>query len=102
MAKFYILDHGVYTASDWTEYKVEVEARSEEAAAADFAGSVDENCVNGQQFEIVVASKADGSDARLYKGRCEIRVSYNVTGSKSFVVLPPDADDDTSDANEEE
>jgi len=50
-----------------------------------------------------VASKADGSDARLYKGRCKIEVSYNVTGSKPFMVLPPDAnDDDTHDTNKEE
>ena len=98
MSKFYVMDHGCYRASDWTENSVEIDARSEEHAAEKHAAETDESSSDdGQRFEVVVATQADGSDARLYTGRCIIDVRYKVMGSSKpyKVELPePDADAD--------
>ena len=90
MPKFYVMDHGCYGASDWTENSVEIDARSEEHAA-----ETDGDCVAGQKFEVVVATQADGSDARLYAGRCIIDIRYEVRGSsKPYEVKSPQPDSD--------
>lgn len=90
MPKFYVMDHGCYGASDWTENSVEIDAQSEERAA-----ETDEDCVAGQKFEVVVATQADGSDARLYAGRCIIDIRYEVRGSsKPYEVKSPQPDSD--------
>lgn len=95
MPKFYVMDHGCYGASDWNENSVEIDARSKEHAAEEYAAETDENCTDGQKFEVVVATQADGSDARLYTGRCIIEVRYEVTGaSKPYKVEPPEDDED--------
>lgn len=94
MPKFYVMDHGCYGASDWAENSVEIDARSEENAAEKYAAETDENSVDGQRFEVVVATQADGSDARLYAGRCIIDVRYSIMGpSKPYKVEPPAHDD---------
>lgn len=95
MPKFYVLNAGMFCPSEWASEKVEVEATSEEAAASSYAAETDEDGDDGRRFEVVVASKEDGSDARLYHGRCNIEVTYDVNGSKPYEVetLPQDDDE---------
>ena len=90
MATYYVLDLEIYGPSEWEFGKVEIDARSESDAASDLAARTDEDCADGRRFDIAVASKADGSDARRYTGYCQISVTYHVRKSEPFKVLPPE------------
>ena len=61
-------------------------ARSAIAAARQMAAVWDEDGDDGRRFDVVVATKADGSDAVVFSGRCSITVEYVVDKEKPYKV----------------
>lgn len=90
---FYILDLGIYEASNWDKHHVERFGRSASSVASQFAAEIDEDVSDGGRFEVAVASKKDGSDAVKYTLCCDVEVSYRLKKEEEFEVLPPDSDD---------
>jgi len=96
MPKFYVLNAGMFGPYEWAREKVELEANSEGVAASRYAAETDEDGDDGRMAEIVVASEEDGSDALLYRVRCNVKVTYEVKDSKPYKVETPSAEEDES------
>ena len=86
MPMFYVFNPGMYDPSEWEHEKKECEARSEKAAASQLAAVWDEDGDDGRQFDVVVATKADGSDAVVFSGRCRITLEYVVDKERPYKV----------------
>lgn len=86
MPTFYVFNPGMCDASEWEHEKQECEARSAKAAASQMAAVWDEDSDDGRRFDVVVATKADGSDAVVFSGRCSITVEYVVDKERPYKV----------------
>jgi hypothetical protein len=86
MPTFYVFNPGTCDPYEWEREKKECEARSAKDAASQMAAVWDEDGDDGRQFDVVVATKADGSDAVVFSGRCRITVEYVVDKEKPYEV----------------
>ncbi len=86
MPTFYVFNPGMCDPSEWEHEKQECEARSAKAAASQMAAVWDEDGDDGRRFDVVVATKADGSDAVMFSGRCSITVEYVVDKERPYKV----------------
>ena len=86
MPTFYVFNPGMCDPFEWEHEKKECEAASAVAAARQMAAVWDEDGDDGRQFDVVVATKADGSDAVMFSGRCSITVEYVVDKERHYKV----------------
>ena len=86
MPTFYVFNPGTCDPCEWEHEKQECEARSAKAAASQMAAVWDEDGDDGRRFDVVVATKADGSDAVMFSGRCSITVEYVVDKERHYKV----------------
>lgn len=86
MPTFYVFNPGMCDPSEWEYEKQECEARNAAAAASVMAAVWDEDGDDGREFDVVVATKADGSDAIVFSGRCRVTVEYVVNKEKPYKV----------------
>ena len=72
-----------------TDYLARLKAERHAAATV-------EEYSDGMRFRVLVATKPDGSDARLHEGRCSITVVFKTSKSSDYELPAPVADEETT------
>lgn len=102
---YYVMDLDMYNPFEWASAKHEVVAASETDAAERHAAATvlalcalmgEEEYSDGMRFRMLVATKPDGSDARLHEGRCSITVVFKTSKSSDYELPVPVADEETT------
>lgn len=93
---YYVMDLDMYNPIEWASEKREVVAANEAIAAEQHAAATVEEYSDGMRFRVLVATKPDGSDARLHEGRCTITVVFKATKSSDYELPAPVADGETT------
>jgi len=93
--RYWVLNLGMFSPRDWHVEAIEwdKDLRSEAAAAADCAEVWDEDCSDGQVYEVLVAEDQHGRNARRFKVRTRFEVSYDVRKEEDYKIPPPESDD---------
>lgn len=90
--KFWVLDLGVFSPSDWHSEAIEWEGDSASRVAEECAETWDEDYSDGQTCEVLVAEDREGRNAYRYKVCTTIEVSYDIRSEKPYEIPPPEAD----------
>ena len=93
---YYVMDLDMYNPFEWASAKHEMVAASETDAAERHAAATVEEYGDGMRFRVLVATKPDGSDARLHEGRCSITVVFKTSKSSDYELPAPVADGGTT------
>lgn len=93
---YYVMDLDMYNPIEWASVKHEVVAASETDATEQHAAATVEEYSDGMRFRMLVATKPDGSDARLHEGRCSITVVFKATKSSDYELPASVADEGTT------
>ena len=93
---YYVMDLDMYNPFEWASAKHEVVAASETDAAERHAAATVEEYSDGMRFRMIVATKPDGSDARLHEGRCSIAVLFRTSKSSDYELPVLVADEETT------